>query len=107
MKIVLSLLAVLVVLAAITFGTLLSARHKERAFAALHTGDSKAQVLHTMGQPKQIWPCTEHPDPPANCASEFVYAHALAPAVPEYWVVRFDPTGRIVQTVQSTVRSSY
>ncbi len=107
MKIVLSLLGVLVVLAAITFGTLLSARHKERAFAALRTGDSKAQVLHTMGQPKQIWPCTERPKPPANCASEFVYAHALAPAVPEYWIVRFSPADRVLQTVQSTVRSSY
>ena len=107
MKIVLSLLGVLVVLAAITFGTLITARHKERAFAAIRTGDSKAGVLHIMGQPKQIWPCTEHPKPPANCATEFVYAHALAPVVPEYWVVRFDPTDHVLQTVQSTVRSSY
>ena len=98
MKIVLSLLGVLVVLAAITFGTLISARHKERAFAALHTGDSKTHVLNTMGQPKQIWPCTEHPKPPGNCATEFVYAHALAPAVPEYWVVRFDTNGHVLQT---------
>ena len=107
MKIVLSLLAVLVLLAALTFGTLIGARRTEKAFASLSTGDSRAQVEHVMGRPKQTSACTTLPRPPEGCAQELLYAHPLAPVVPEYWTVRLNAAGNVLQTVQSTVRSSY
>ncbi len=107
MKIVLSLLAVLTLLAGTTFGTLISARHREKAFASLHVGDTQAQVIQRMGIARQTGSCTDLPHPKPGCTAELLYAHPLAPIVPEYWIIRLDTTGRIQQTIQSTVRSSY
>lgn len=107
MRIVFSLLAVLLVLAGLTFGTLIGARHTEKAFASIHTGDSRLQVVHVLGEPKQTSACTSLPHPPEGCAEELLYAHKLAPVVPEYWIVRLNGSGKVLQTVQSTVRSSY
>lgn len=107
MKIVLSLLAVLLLLAGLTFGTLIGARHTEKAFASIHPGDSKLQVVHVMGEPRQTSPCTALPHPPEHCSEELLYAHKLAPVVPEYWIVRLNGAGKVLQTIQSTVRSSY
>lgn len=107
MRIVLSLMAVLLVLAALTFGTLIGARRTEKAFASIKTGDSRAQVVHVMGEPKRATGCTALPRPPEGCAEELLYAHRLAPVVPEYWTVRLNRAGNVLQTVQSTVRSSY
>lgn len=107
MKIVLSLLAVLLVLAGVTFGTLIGARRTEKAFALIKVGDGRAQVVHVMGEPNRASACTALPRPPEGCAEELLYAHRLAPVVPEYWVVRLSASGKVLQTVQSTVRSSY
>lgn len=107
MKIVLSLLAILVALAALTFGTLIGARHTEKAFASIHMGDSKVQVIHVMGEPRHTSVCSSLPKPPEGCIQELLYAHPLAPVVPEYWIIRFGAAGNVLQTVQSTVRSSY
>ena len=100
-------MTVLLVLAGLTFGTLISARHTERAFAALRLGDSKSEVTHVMGKPKQTSECTAIPKPTQACVAEMLYAHPLAPVVPEYCIVRLDSTDHVIQTIQSTVRSSY
>lgn len=107
MKIVLSLMAILLALAALTFGTLIGARHTEKSFASIKPGDSRLQVVHVMGEPKETSACTALPKPPQACAEELLYAHRLAPVVPEYWIVRLNASGKVLQTVQSTVRSSY
>ena len=107
MKIVFSLLAVLLLLTSITFGTLISARHREKAFVTLHPGDARAEVVQRMGSARQTGPCTDLPRPKPGCATELLFAHPLAPVVPEYWIVRLDSTDRVQQTIQSTVRSSF
>ena len=107
MKIVFSLLTVLLLLASLTFGTLIRARQIEKAFASLRPGDSKAQVEHVMGSSRKTTACTTIPKAEVGCATEMLYAHPLAPVVPEYWTVRMDATGHVQQAIQSTVRSSY
>ena len=107
MKIVLWMMGVLVMLAAMTFGTLIGARRTEKAFASLKVGDSRSEVMHVMGTPKQVGACGSLPHAKAGCATEMLFAHPLAPAVPEYWIVRLDNAGHVQETLQSTVRSSY
>ncbi len=107
MKIVLSLLALLLLLAGLTFGTLIGARHKEKAFASLHPGDSAARVTQSMGKAKRTGTCTDLPHPMPGCTTELLFAHPLAPVVPEYWIIRLDSTDHVQQTIQSTVRSTY
>ena len=101
MKIVRYMLVVLVLLAMLTFGTLVRSRSLDKSFAKIRPGDSKQRVAALRGEPRSVRPCGPVLDVP-GCAQEMVYAHPFAPMVPEYWLVALGPDGRVLQTAHTT-----
>jgi len=53
-----------------------------------------------MGDPWKDEKCGAYlGDKSPGCVDEFIYAHPYAPYAPEYWVIDFDSTGRVIGTV--------
>jgi hypothetical protein len=66
-------------------------------------GATQPEVIHLLGKPKKIESCGRFlgslpKDIPTHCANEYVYASPFAPLLPQYYVVRFDDTGRALET---------
>ena len=101
MKIVRNLLIVLLLLSALTFGTLIRSRSLDKSFAKIKPGDTRQQVAALRGSPRYVRPCGPVLDIP-GCAEEMVYAHPFAPMVPEYWLVALGADGRVLQTAHTT-----
>jgi hypothetical protein len=73
-------------------------------FDKVKTGADKSEVSATLGKPKRVERCGDFFGPlpkdlPVGCASEYVYASPFAPLLPTYYVVRFDASGRVLETV--------
>src|ERR1700730_5652509 len=79
-------------------------RQLSDGFDKVKTGASESEVSATLGKPKRVERCGEFFGPllkdlPVGCASEYVYASPFAPLLPTYYVVRFDASGRVLETV--------
>jgi hypothetical protein len=67
-------------------------------------GTTQAQLIDNFGRPRHVTECgaflgtPEHPWPENQdgCIEEYVYASPYAPAIPEYWEVRFDKDRRVL-----------
>jgi hypothetical protein len=73
-------------------------------FDKVKIGASEAEVSARLGKPKRVEPCGEFFGPlpkdlPVGCASEYLYASPFAPLLPQYYVVRFDASGHVLETV--------
>jgi len=53
-----------------------------------------------MGTPSRDIACNADlvPGVPPGCVEELVYADAFAPLDPQYYVVRLNPTGRVLES---------
>lgn len=102
MKIVRFALVLLLFLCALTFGTLMRSRAIEHKFARVHVAQQRAQVLQIMGTPAKEQSCGPGVQQSPRCATELLYAHPLAPVVPEYWIVSLDADGKVVALIHTT-----
>ncbi len=71
--------------------------------AAVNLGDPNEVVRELMGDPSSEGPCGSLTAVPANCADEYVYRYWYSIFQPEYEVVWFDQSGKVLgeQHVQS------
>jgi hypothetical protein len=97
------------ILAALAFVLLIAAgviwgvkrdRALELDYGRIRIGMSESQVIEILGEPKRDEKCGDFLGPIAGeeakgCAHEFLYASTFAPAVPQYFVVRFGENGRV------------
>jgi hypothetical protein len=75
-----------------------------QGFDTIKTGDNKSDILATLGRPGRVERCGAFFGPlskdlPVGCDSEYVYASTFAPLMPQYYVVRFDAGGHVLETV--------
>lgn len=73
-------------------------------FDEVKMGASTSEVSARLGKPRRVERCGDFYGPlpkdlPVGCASEYVYASPFAPLLPTYYVVRFDASGRVLETV--------
>lgn len=102
MKIVRFALVLLLFLCALTFGTLMRSRAIEHKFARLRVAQDRAQVLQIMGSPAREQGCKPNVQQSPGCRTELLYAHPLAPVVPEYWIVSLDASAKVVALIHTT-----
>ncbi len=72
-----------------------------KGFDKITDGTTQQDVLRLMGKPKKVEKCGEFfgPIPKSEmegCVTEYVYAATFAPYTPQYYVVRFDESGRVI-----------
>ena len=75
----------------------------ERGFNEIKQGDSESAVVQRIGNPERVERCGDFMGPLSKaelevCAREYLYASPFSPLVPQYYVVRFDPHGRVSST---------
>ena len=88
---------------ALILSPILRVRFLESAFNELKVNDSREFVLKTMGRPWKDDGCGEFLGGKSpGCSEEFVYANPFAPYVPEYWIVSFDSSGRVIDRYYTT-----
>lgn len=69
----------------------IAARYEE-----VGTGASDQQVSRLLGPPSWTEPCGKSfGSPKANC-TEYIYRNSFAPLIPEYYSIRFDASGHVV-----------
>jgi len=67
-------------------------------FNSVHVGASENQVVQLLGKPSRVEPCGKSfGTPMANC-SEYIYRDSFAPIIPQYWSVKFDSSGHVLDT---------
>ena len=72
----------------------------ENSFSRVKDNDAKSLVLERMGTPWKDQGCGQYfGGQPPGCAEESIYAHPFAPYVPEYWVVDFNSSNRVINSV--------
>jgi hypothetical protein len=70
----------------------------ERNFNSIHVGVSRERVLEILGKPSWVESCGKSLDNQlANC-SLYIYRDSFAPVIPQYWSVRFDASGSVLET---------
>ena len=88
---------------ALILSPILRVRFLESAFKKVRVNDSRGSVLETMGRPWRDDGCGDFLGGKSpGCAEEFVYANPVAPYVPEYWIVSFDTSGRVIDRYYTT-----
>ena len=75
-----------------------------QGFDGIKTGDNKSDIFEKLGKPRRVLRCRAFYGPlpeglPAGCDSEYVYASPFAPLNSQYYVVRFDAAGHVLETV--------
>jgi hypothetical protein len=75
-----------------------------QGFDRIKTGDNKSDIFARLGKPRRVERCGAFFGPlpedlPVGCDSEYVYASPFAPLNPQYYVVRFDAGGHVLETV--------
>ena len=69
-------------------------------FPAVHIGASEGEIERLLGRPSWTGPCGKSfgggPSRP-NC-TEYIYRNSFAPLIPEYYAVRLDNGGRVMDT---------
>jgi hypothetical protein len=71
----------------------------ESSFSKVKENDSRDYVLKQMGIPWKDEECGVYlGGKPSGCVEEFYYAHPYAPYVPEYWVIDFNSSQRVIQS---------
>ena len=73
-------------------------------FDRITDGATRQDVVRLMGKPKKVEKCGEFfaPIPQSEikvCASEYLYAATFAPYTPQYYIVRFDGGGHVINKV--------
>jgi hypothetical protein len=72
-------------------------RKIERSFERLAEGQSREVVVRQMGKPWKDEKCGEYLGGSLpECVEEFVFANPFAPLVPEYWVLQFDSSRKLI-----------
>lgn len=72
----------------------------DSSFGKVKTGDTRAAVESRMGRPWKDEECGSYLGGKASgCVEEFVYAHPYAPYAPEYWVIDFDASRTVINSV--------
>jgi hypothetical protein len=71
----------------------------EKSFEQWKIGTFEAVVVTQLGKPWKIVKCGElfGGDVHEHCAKEYLYASPYAPLKPEYWALRFDENGRMIE----------
>ena len=87
--------ACVIAISAIAWGTYRNNRLRS-GFALVEVGSSEAQVAQLLGRPFRIQPCGTSFGATVPHCTEFVYRNSFAPIVPEYWAVRFDEGGKVL-----------
>jgi hypothetical protein len=73
----------------------------DRSFRTIKIGDTKTMVVKQMGRSWKDEECgKEFGGQPEGCAEEYIYAPPFAPYDPTYWVVSFDTSGHVINTVE-------
>ncbi len=72
----------------------------DKGFSIVKTGANQFEVIQLLGRPTRIGRCGDffHQKAPSGCVTEYVYSASFAPLVPQYYVVSFDGTGRVLET---------
>ena len=69
-------------------------------FAAIRIGASKGEIVRLLGRPSWTEPCGTSFGgglPMPNC-TEYIYRNSFAPLIPEYYAVRLDDGGHVLDT---------
>jgi hypothetical protein len=72
----------------------------DKGFSKVKTGATQLEVIRLLGRPTRIGRCGDffhQQATPTGCVSEYVYSASFAPLVPQYYVVSFDDTGRVLE----------
>ena len=69
-------------------------------FKRISARSPRTEVVALMGTPSRDGPCKADlvPGIPTQCAEEVVYSAALAPVDPQYYVVRLDRRGTVIES---------
>jgi hypothetical protein len=92
-----SLLALMVVLSAAGWGVYRNSRIN-RMFNSVRVKASEQQVVQILGKPSWVEPCGKSFGPQLPNCREYIYRDSFAPLVPQYWSVRFDSSGHVLDT---------
>lgn len=88
------------ILSALILWPVLRVRQISNAFSGVKENDPRELVLMRMGNPWKDEECGKYlGGDRAGCTEEFVYAHPYAPYAPEYWVIYFNSSRRVISNV--------
>jgi hypothetical protein len=78
----------------------------EKEFSRVVEGTTQQEVVHLLGKPTKVEKCGDSlgslpKDRKMGCGSEYLYTSPFAPLLWPYYVVRFDDTGRVLETLAS------
>jgi hypothetical protein len=73
-----------------------------KGFNSIKTGDNKSDVFVRLGKPWRVERCGAFFGPlpenfPVGCSEYVYFGSPFAPLIPEYYVVRFDAGGHVLQ----------
>jgi hypothetical protein len=94
-----AILGFLALVGTLVLWPVLRTRHLSAFFSGIKENDEREIVLQRMGSPWKREECGKYlggylP----SCTEELIYAHPYAPYVPEYWVVDFNSSHRVIST---------
>jgi hypothetical protein len=96
----LTFLGLVLIFSALILWPVLRVRQLSKAFSGVKENDARELVLKRMGTPWKDEECGKYVGGyPAGCIEKFVYAHPYAPYAPEYWVIYFNSTHRVISDV--------
>lgn len=94
---VITILGLVLIVSALILWPVLRVRQLGQAFSEIKENDSRELVLKRMGNPWKNEECGKYlAGHPPGCVEEFVYAHPYAPYFPEYWVIYFNSSHRVI-----------
>jgi len=69
-------------------------------FSAIRIGASEREIQRLLGTPSWTEPCGKSfgGGPPRPNCTEYIYRNSFAPLIPEYYAVRLDNGGRVMDT---------
>ena len=68
----------------------------DAGFGGTAVGASDTEVVRLLGGPSWIEPCGKSFGTPKPNCSEYIYRNSFAPLIPEYYSVRFDNNGHVI-----------
>ena len=96
-----TVLGLVLLIAALILWPVYRVRRLTNAFSRVKQNDARDPVLKHIGKPWKDEECGKYlGGVPTGCAEEFIYAHPYAPYVPEYWVIDFSSSHRVISKVQ-------
>lgn len=81
------------------FWSVLRQHRLSTGFEKAKNGTSEAEIMTKLGKPWKIGKCGQMfgGDITQSCTKEYLYASPYAPIVPEYWALRFDIKGQLIE----------